>query len=74
MSGNTQATAVQTELFGGEAAGAATKEASTQALQCPTRTDGEVPLIQHRLTPSQCQSKQRGLYHKCFTCSHANGR
>lgn len=41
---------------------------------CPTRAEGPTPLFQHTLTVSQCQSKQRGLYHKCFTCAHANGR
>ena len=41
---------------------------------CPTRQDGVSPLFQHRLTASQCQSKQRGMYHKCFTCAHANAR
>ncbi len=41
---------------------------------CPTRAEGPTPLFQHSLTVSQCQSKQRGLYHKCFTCLHANAR
>ena len=41
---------------------------------CPTRVGGGVPLFQHQVTVAQCQSKQRGLYHKCFTCAHANGR
>ena len=41
---------------------------------CPTRAEGSTPLFQHTLTVSQCQSKQRGLYHKCFTCVHANAR
>ena len=39
---------------------------------CPTRTDGAAPLFQHRLTTAQCQSKQRGMYHKCFSCAHSN--
>lgn len=39
---------------------------------CPTRIDGAIPLIQGRVTPSQCQAKQRRMYHKCFTCAHAN--
>ncbi len=47
-------------------------QAETRA--CPTRDSGPAPLFQHQVTTSQCQSKQRGLYHKCFTCSHANGR
>ncbi len=41
---------------------------------CPTRLDGASPLFQHRLTTNQCQSKQRGMYHKCFSCAHSNAR
>lgn len=41
---------------------------------CPTRMDGAMPLFQHRVTVSQCQSKQRGMYHKCFSCAHANAQ
>ncbi|MEM8712666.1 MAG: hypothetical protein AAGG01_17075 [Planctomycetota bacterium] len=41
---------------------------------CPTRMDGVQPLFQHSVTKSQCQKKQRGMYHKCFTCAHANAR
>ena len=41
---------------------------------CPTRIDGMVPLFQHKVTVPQCQSKQRKLYHKCFTCAHAAHR
>lgn len=41
---------------------------------CPTRSDGASPLFQHRLTVNQCQSKQRGMYHKCFSCAHSNAR
>ena len=41
---------------------------------CPTRLDGASPLFQHSLTTSQCQSKQRGMYHKCFSCAHSNAR
>ena len=73
MSGSTQGTAVQAELFQSDAATAAPEPAES-TLQCPTRVDGLTPLIQHRLTQGQCQSKQRGLYHQCFTCSHANTR
>lgn len=50
----------------------ATQEA--QGLQCPTRVGGSAPLFMHKVTTAQCQSKQRGLYHKCFTCEHRNGR
>ncbi|MEL6427536.1 MAG: hypothetical protein AAFU73_10165 [Planctomycetota bacterium] len=41
---------------------------------CPTRADGAEPLFQHRLTVSQCASKQSAQYHKCFTCSHGCDR
>jgi len=41
---------------------------------CPTRMDGGTPLFQHQVTVPQCMSKQRKLYHKCFTCAHLNGR
>ena len=41
---------------------------------CPTRADGAMPLFQHRVTITQCQSKQRGMYHKCYSCAHANAR
>lgn len=51
-------------------------EAATAAGEraCPTRADGAMPLFQHRVTLSQCQSKQRGMYHKCFSCAHANAK
>lgn len=49
-------------------------EAPAATRACPTRADGAAALFQHRVTVAQCQSKQRGLYHKCFTCAHANGR
>lgn len=41
---------------------------------CPTRADGAPVRIAQRIQASQCQERQRGLYHKCFTCEHANGR
>jgi hypothetical protein len=51
------------------------KEAlATGERACPTRLDGASPLFQHRLTVNQCQSKQRGMYHKCFSCAHSNAR
>ena len=74
MSGRNQGPAVQAELFESSVDHAAAKPEAELAMQCPTRVDGVTPLIQHRLTQNQCQSKQRGLYHKCVTCSHANGR
>jgi len=39
---------------------------------CPTRIDGAPTLFAHRVSPDQCQDRQRGLYHKCFTCAHNN--
>lgn len=59
----------------GEEASAKRAAAGVSATRiCPTRVGGGVPLFQHQVTVAQCQSKQRGLYHKCFTCAHANGR
>ncbi len=39
---------------------------------CPTRTDGRAALFAHKVSQGRCQSRQRGQYHKCFTCSYAN--
>ncbi len=39
---------------------------------CPTRLDGHTVLFAHKVTPAQCQDRQRGHYHKCWTCSHNN--
>lgn len=39
---------------------------------CPTRIDGAPVLFAHKVTPTQCQDRQRGHYHKCFTCAHNN--
>ncbi|MCA9003293.1 MAG: hypothetical protein KDB61_15325, partial [Planctomycetes bacterium] len=39
---------------------------------CPTRIDGEASLFAHQVTRSQCQSRQRDCFHKCFTCAHNN--
>lgn len=45
----------------------------TSGLQhCPTRIDGTPVLFAHKVTQSQCQDRQRGQYHKCFTCAHNN--
>lgn len=41
---------------------------------CPTRTDGVEILFAHKVTLTQCQDRQRGLYHKCYTCEHNNSR
>jgi hypothetical protein len=39
---------------------------------CPTRIDGHRVLFAHKVTPGQCQDRQRGHYHKCWTCAHNN--
>ena len=39
---------------------------------CPTRIDGASALFAHRVTAQQCQDRQRGRYHKCFTCLFNN--
>jgi hypothetical protein len=46
---------------------------STSALrQCPTRIDGQPVLFAHKVNLGQCQDRQRGHYHKCFTCVFNN--
>ncbi len=40
--------------------------------QCPTRIDGTDVLFAHKVSQSQCQDRQRGRYHKCFTCAFNN--
>ena len=37
---------------------------------CPTRIDGETALFAHKVTLDQCSDRQRGRYHKCYTCAH----
>jgi len=44
--------------------------ASAPSRTCPTRADGAEVLIAHRIPVATCQSRQRGLYHKCFTCAY----
>jgi hypothetical protein len=39
---------------------------------CPTRIDGAPVLFAHKVTQLQCQDRQRGQYHKCFTCAFNN--
>ena len=39
---------------------------------CPTRIDAQAALFAHRVTTPQCQDRQRGRYHKCFTCAYNN--
>jgi len=36
---------------------------------CPTRIDHAPVLFAHKVTNGQCQDRQRGHYHKCFTCA-----
>jgi len=40
--------------------------------QCPTRRDGRAALFTHRVTEPECQSRQRGMFHRCFTCAYNN--
>lgn len=48
-------------------------DATNTALQmCPTRIDGAPVLFAHKVTQAQCQDRQRGSYHKCFTCAFNN--
>lgn len=37
---------------------------------CPTRIDGETALFAHKVTLDKCNERQRGRYHKCYTCVH----
>ena len=37
---------------------------------CPTRIDGENSLFAHKLSVAECNDRQRGRYHKCYTCVH----
>ncbi len=39
---------------------------------CPTRIDRASTLFAHRVTVDQCQDRQRGRYHKCYTCAYNN--
>jgi hypothetical protein len=39
---------------------------------CPTRIDGTPVLFAHKVSNGQCQDRQRGHYHKCFTCAWNN--
>jgi hypothetical protein len=44
--------------------------ASDASRTCPTRADGTEVLIAHRIPVATCQTRQRGMYHKCFTCAY----
>ncbi|MFN0006792.1 MAG: hypothetical protein ACKVXR_02700 [Planctomycetota bacterium] len=39
---------------------------------CPTRIDRTPVLFAHKVSNGQCQDRQRGQYHKCFTCAWNN--
>ena len=39
---------------------------------CPTREDGEPPLIASWIDRAKCQTRQREHYHKCHLCVHRN--
>lgn len=76
MSGSMRATALKAAKEG-DSPPESTEQgavAAPDARQCPTRSEGQPPLFQHRVTKNECQNKQRNLYHKCFTCVHVNGR
>ena len=47
-------------------------EPTTGLQLCPTRIDGAPVLFAHKVTQGQCQDRQRGQYHKCFTCAYNN--
>lgn len=47
-------------------------EPTTGFQLCPTRIDGAPVLFAHKVTQGQCQDRQRGQYHKCFTCAYNN--
>jgi hypothetical protein len=36
---------------------------------CPTRIDHAPVLFAHKVVAGVCQDRQRGHYHKCFTCA-----
>jgi hypothetical protein len=43
-----------------------------QSRVCPTRTDDRPALFAHKVNQAQCQDRQRGRYHKCYTCVFNN--
>lgn len=43
-----------------------------QSRVCPTRIDERPVLFTHKVSLTQCQDRQRGRYHKCFTCVYNN--
>ncbi len=49
-----------------------TDETNANLQLCPTRVDRAPVLFAHKVSAGQCQDRQRGSYHKCFTCAHNN--
>lgn len=49
-----------------------TQESNAHLQLCPTRVDRAPVLFAHKVSPGQCQDRQRGSYHKCFTCAFNN--
>ncbi len=49
-----------------------TDETTSSLQMCPSRIDGAPVLFAHKVTQGQCQDRQRGSYHKCFTCAFNN--
>lgn len=53
-------------------------EQKTNVRACPTRIqaagpdEAARPTITHLINIPECQKRQREMYHKCWTCSHAN--
>lgn len=47
---------------------------SSHARVCPTRIDAAPALFAHRLSVAQCSERQRGRYHKCYTCAYAHAQ
>ena len=45
-----------------------------QSRVCPTRIDERPVLFAHKVSAGQCQDRQRGRYHKCYTCVHNNAQ
>jgi hypothetical protein len=41
---------------------------------CPTRRDGAEGLIAQTVTSALCQTRQRGGYHKCWSCANRNSQ
>lgn len=45
-----------------------------QSRVCPTRIDDRPILFAHKVSKGQCQDRQRGRYHKCYTCAYNNAQ